>query len=124
MINTIEQFGRNAGRVWETLNSNGTLTESQLIEISSLRPYELYVAIGWLARENKIFKDGELYKLDETNLNFEIGEKAGKIWEVLNAEKKLDIPQIIDKTNMDKREACFALGWLARENKIQLNIKK
>ena len=124
MINTIEQFGRNAGRVWETLNSNGILTESQLMELSSLRPYELYVAIGWLARENKIFKEGELYKLAETNLTIEIGEKAGKIWDILNSEKKLDIPQIIDKTNMDRREACFALGWLARENKIQLNIKK
>ena len=124
MINTIEQFGRNAGRVWEALRSYGSLTESQLMEITSLRPHEIYVAVGWLARENKIYKDGELYRLDATNLTFEIGGNAGKIWYVLNTEKKVNIPHIMKLTQMNKREACSALGWLARENKVQLNIRR
>ncbi len=124
MINTVEQFGRNAGRVWEALHSYGSLTESQLMEITSLRPHEIYVAVGWLARENKICKDGELYRLDSTNLTFEIGGNAGKIWYVLNTEKKVNIPHIMKLTQMNKREACSALGWLARENKVQLNIKR
>ena len=124
MINTIEQFGRNAGRVWEALRSYGSLTESQLMEITSLRPHEIYVAVGWLARENKICKDGELYRLDATNLTFEIGGNAGKIWYVLNTEKKVNIPHIMKLTQMNKREACSALGWLARENKVQLNIRR
>ena len=82
------------------------------------------VAVGWLARENKICKDGELYRLDATNLTFEIGGNAGKIWYVLNTEKKVNIPHIMKLTQMNKREACSALGWLARENKVQLNIRR
>ncbi len=121
MINTIEQFGRNAGRVWEALNSQGPLTESQLMEFTSLRSYELYVAVGWLARENKICKEDSLYKLDETNLTFEIGFDAGKIWDVLNSQGEANMLHISKATNMEKRNTYSALGWLARENKIQIN---
>ena len=66
MINTLEQFGRNAGKLWETLNVKGSLTEAKLIETTSLRPYEFHIAVGWLAKENKVRKDGEFYRLDET----------------------------------------------------------
>ena len=69
MINTIEQFGRNAGKVWNVLNnSNNLLTDFKLMDLTSLREYELYIAIGWLAKENKIRKEGEYFRLDNTNL--------------------------------------------------------
>ena len=63
MINSIEQLGRNAGKVWDAINQNGPMTESQLIETTSLRDYELHAAIGWLARENKISKEDDIYQL-------------------------------------------------------------
>jgi len=120
MINTIEQFGRNAGRIWKTLNACGPLTESQLMELTSLRSYEFYVAVGWLARENKIVKDDKLYRLDETNLTFEIGGNAGKIWKTLSTQREADISYISKMTQMKMRDTYCAIGWLARENKIQL----
>lgn len=122
MINTIEQFGRNAGRVWGALNSQGPLTESQLMEVTSLRSYEFYVAVGWLAREDKICKDDSLYRLDETNLTFEIGGNAGKIWDVLHMQGEVNMPYISKAAQMERGKTYSALGWLARENKIQIKV--
>ena len=82
MIHSIEQFGRNAGIVWNVLKENSYLSDSDLIELTSLREYELYIAIGWLARENKIKKEGEFFKLDASNLDYEIGQNAGKLWQL------------------------------------------
>lgn len=124
MINTLEQFGRNAGKVWEMLNANGSLAEAELIEATSLRPYEFHIAVGWLAKENKIRKDGEFYQLDETNLNSKIGEDAGKIWNVLHAEGETDILHISKLTQIEEMDTYLAIGWLARENKIQLNMEE
>jgi hypothetical protein len=124
MINTIEQFGRNAGRVWGVLNNNGAMPESQLIELTSLRSYEFYIAVGWLARENKICKDNLYYKLDETNLTEEIGNNAGKIWHLLYKEGETDISYISKSIKMKRKDYYSALGWLARENKIQIKTNE
>jgi len=124
MINTIEQFGRNAGRLWEVLYSNGPLTESQLLDFTSLRPYEFYIATGWLAREDKLSKDEDLFILDKTNLTSEIGTNAGKIWNLLSSKDEVDIPSISSLAGLSYEQTFSALGWLARENKIQINISK
>jgi len=124
MINTIEQFGRNAGRLWEVLCTNGPLTESQLLDFTSLRPYEFYIATGWLARENKLSKDDDLFILDRTNLTGEIGTNAGKIWNLLSSRGEVDIPSISSLTGLSYEQTFSALGWLARENKIQINISE
>ncbi len=120
MIDVVEEFGLNAGRVWTALDSYGPLTDTQLMEDIGLRTYELYVAIGWLARENKISKDGELYKLDDTNLTGKIGRDAGKIWKLLVTEGKVDTIYISKLTKMNEEDTYSALGWLAREDKIQI----
>jgi len=124
MIDVVEEFGLNAGRVWTALDSHGPLTDTQLMEDIGLRTYELYVAIGWLARENKISKDGELYKLDDTNLTGKIGRDAGKIWKLLVTEGKVDTIYISKLTKINKRDTFSALGWLAREGKIQIKKRK
>ena len=120
MINTIEQFGRNAGQVWNALKENNSLSDRELIEITSLREYELYIAIGWLAKENKIRKDGGNFKLDISNLIQEIGQNAGLIWRLLYNEGDLDIKGLFTKINIDEKDAYSAIGWLARENKIKI----
>lgn len=120
MVDIVEEFGLNAGRVWTALNSNGSLSDTQLMEDTSLRIYELYAAIGWLARENKISKNGELYKLDDTNLTDKIGKDAGKIWEILVTEDKIDTVHISKLTKMNEKDIYSALGWLAREGKIEM----
>lgn len=121
MINTIEQFGRNAGKVWNVLNnSNNLLTDFKLMDLTSLREYELYIAIGWLAKENKIRKEGEYFRLDNTNLTNQIGKNAGIIWRFLFKEGDITIHNLLFKLRIDEKEIYSAIGWLARENKIKI----
>ncbi len=123
MINSIEQFGRNAGKVWDVLNNKNLLTDIELSELTSLREYELYIAIGWLARENKIRKDGEYYSLKNTNLSNEIGQNADSILKLLTIERDVDVNDLINKIKIDEKKIFSAIGWLARENKIKIKKK-
>lgn len=120
MIHSIEQFGRNAGIVWNVLKENNYLSDSDLIELTSLREYELYIAIGWLARENKIKKEGECFKLDASNLDYEIGQNAGKLWQLLYNEGDFKIKDLLNKLDINEKDTYSAIGWLARENKIKI----
>jgi hypothetical protein len=52
---TIESiFGVNAGIVWKALDQNGPSTIEDLVKTTSLSREEVYGALGWLGRENKI----------------------------------------------------------------------
>jgi hypothetical protein len=124
MIEITEEFGLNAGRVWRALDTCGPLTEIQLIEETGLREKEIYAAIGWLARENKISRNDGLYWLAETNLNSEIGENAGRIWKMLSVNEELDTNHLSRLVHSDERNIFTALGWLAREKKIQIKRQK
>jgi len=113
------KFGKNAEKIWVTLNKKGLLEEKELIKITKLKDREVYSAIGWLARESKIYREGEdYYKLENTNLTPEIGANAGKVWDVLNVWGEVDVPMIKRLAEMEEREIYSALGWLAREDKI------
>jgi len=127
--NIIDEFGRNAGKVWNTLNSHGPLSEAKLMNTTMLNENALYAAIGWLARENKVRKDIFMYKLGETNLTETIGEKAGKIWNVLCNQKEIDLANagkiLMEIGQMSEKDVYAALGWLAREGKLETkNILK
>jgi hypothetical protein len=121
--NMVEEFGRNAGKVWSTLNSYGPLSEAKLMNTTMLNENALYAAIGWLARENKVRKEVFFYKLGETNLTDAIGEKAGKIWNVLCNQKEIDIATagkiLMQMGQMNEKDVFSALGWLAREGKLE-----
>lgn len=52
-----ETIGYNAGTVWVALNSAETLGIKQLRKMTKLKDKELFAAIGWLARENKVTID-------------------------------------------------------------------
>ncbi len=120
MVSAIEELGLNAGRIWNTLNENGRLTEEELIAETCLRKNELSAAIGWLARENKISKDGEYFSLSDTNMTNDIGTAAGQIWQILDIEGRLNTEEISKQINIDSKTVHSAIGWLARENKISL----
>jgi len=121
-INTpIDEFGIYAGKIWETLSHNGSsMTQMTLQKMTKLPDEAFFSAIGWLARENKINKTGILYRLGETNLTSKIGSDAGKIWIVLSKQKKADLSSIAKRINADEHDIHSALGWLARENKIDV----
>lgn len=119
MKNIAEEFGWHAGKVWDTLSVHGPLTESKLMQLTNLHDDEFYVAIGWLARENKICKTGPFYKLGETNLAPKVGNDAGKIWKILETRESVDISDMASIAQIEERDTYSALGWLARENKIE-----
>ena len=122
MANLIEEFGFNAGKIWQTLDTQGPLSEKKLLEKTTLDENQLRAAIGWLARENKVCKNGTVYKLGETNLAPTIGSDAGKLWSILTMKKEVDVSSIAKVTKIKEYDAYSALGWLAREDKIQINI--
>ena len=47
------QIGENAGVVWRALHGRKHSWE-ELVKVTELYPLELAIAIGWLAREDKI----------------------------------------------------------------------
>jgi len=47
-------IGHNAGVVWNLLHKDGRLTIRQIGEKTSYRESKIHLALGWLARENKI----------------------------------------------------------------------
>jgi len=55
--NETMMIGRNAGLVWKALNSNGPATIASLKKSQNLSEVEVQRAIGWLAREDKVFFD-------------------------------------------------------------------
>lgn len=61
MGNMIETIGANAGLVWNVLNDLGKMNVKQLKKATKIRTEkEVYAALGWLAKENKlIFEDTE-----------------------------------------------------------------
>ena len=51
----IETIGKNAGLVWKALNENGAMNVKVLKKVTKIRTEkDLYAALGWLAREEKL----------------------------------------------------------------------
>jgi hypothetical protein len=122
MGSIVEHFGQNAGKVWKVLNTHGSLTHTKLMTATRLKEDEFYAAIGWLAKENKICKDGRVYRLGWTNLTDKIGEDAGKLWSILDTWGEMDATYLPKLAGVDPEDVYSALGWLAREGK--LDVKK
>ena len=114
-------FGSNAGKIWSVLDEKGCLDKDEILRTTKLDEAEFYASIGWLARENKIARDQNLYKLDKTNLDSEIGTHAGQIYKIINIWQDIDFNSIKRLTNLNDEEIHAAVGWLAREDKIQIN---
>ncbi|MEM0466547.1 MAG: winged helix-turn-helix domain-containing protein [Candidatus Thermoplasmatota archaeon] len=115
-------IGENAGKIWRQLFVDGPLEEPILLEKSGLKQDELDCAIGWLARENKIARHDTTLNLSETNLTSKVGSDAGKIFQVLDAWGEISLPSIMRLTQLNRREVITAIGWLAREGKIESTV--
>lgn len=55
-----------------------------------------------------------------------IGTNAGILWQLLStdSQRKWSFAEIQESTNLNDVELASAIGWLARENKIQLELPK
>lgn len=118
MKTVIDEFGWNAGKVWKVLSTKGPLKEESLLHSTRLKEDELWAAIGWLAREDKICRENNMYKLGQTNLTTKIGADAGKVWNTVAKQGEIDISTIAKTAQITEVDAYAALGWLARENKV------
>ena len=119
MGDIIENFGLNAGKVWNVLNKQGPLNQYNLLRTTKLKKNDLCTAVGWLAREDKICLKNNFYCLGETNFADTIGEDAGKIFDLLNTYDEIDLNFIQKITGISPDNTYYALGWLAREGKIK-----
>lgn len=119
MSDLTTKFGENAGKIWSALNEKGGLNKNKLIKVTQLNEEDFHTGVGWLARENKIAKDDEdCFKLDNTNLELEIGAHAGKIWKILDIWGDADFDTIKRLSDLDNNQVHSALGWLSREGKL------
>ena len=50
-----EMIGTNAGAIWTALSENGAMNTKDLKKVAKIKTdKDLYLAIGWLLREDKI----------------------------------------------------------------------
>ena len=118
------KFGDNAGKIWATLNEKGCLKKKEILKITRLTEDDFFIGIGWLAKENKISaEDKECFKLDATNLGSEIGTHAGRVWKILDIWEDADFTTLKRLSDLSDDQIYGALGWLAREDKINVNEK-
>jgi|YNPNPStandDraft_1061719.scaffolds.fasta_scaffold14469_1 hypothetical protein len=117
-MDLIDEFGVSAGKVWRVLNDHGPLKKTDIMKHSKLDSHRFHAAVGWLARENKINRDNNTYKLGETNLTSSIGTNAGLVWRALEAWGENDTKNLSLLTQLKEQDLYAALGWLGREDKI------
>jgi len=49
-----EKIGNDAGLLWKVLDAQGTKSVKELKKVAKFTDKEVYAAIGWLAREEKL----------------------------------------------------------------------
>ncbi|MBN1280680.1 MAG: winged helix-turn-helix domain-containing protein [Candidatus Thermoplasmatota archaeon] len=123
MSEFVSMFGEYAGTIWQTLHQLGPLSEKELLAKTHLTVPQLHAAIGWLARENKIRKENNTYAIGDTNMNPTVGKDAGKIWHALNVWGEVDTLSLSRLSRLKESEVFSAVGWLAREGKVDGVLK-
>lgn len=53
-----------------------------------------------------------------------IGETAGQVWHVLETDGPQTLPQLKRKLDGTAPFLEFAVGWLVRESRIDINVEK
>jgi hypothetical protein len=54
----------------------------------------------------------------------QVGETAGRVWHLLNDQGPQTLGQLKKKVNGSGELVNFALGWLAREDKVDISQDK
>ena len=54
----------------------------------------------------------------------QVGETAGQVWQLLHSQGPQTLPQLKKKLNGTSELLDFAIGWLAREGKIEITPEK
>jgi len=62
--NLESRIGTNAGKVWKVMDIWGKLEVPTITRLTRVDEQDVYSALGWLAREDKICADSKLEKFD------------------------------------------------------------
>jgi hypothetical protein len=103
--------------------------------MSNLTTEELFLRRGWVCFQEKSNFTQENLKstarfaeytqeVIEVEMNAQVGEAAGKVWQLLNDSGPQTLAQIKKKVNGSGDLVGFALGWLAREEKVDISKDK
>jgi hypothetical protein len=82
---------------------------------------DFLAGVGWLARENKISKKNKTYTLGDSNISDQVGSIAGMVWKILDIWEEADIVTLKKLADVPEEDIYTALGWLAREDKINFD---
>ena len=140
MPNIIDTYGKNAGKVWKTLEKCGPCNETTLRKKTQLNKEDFYTAIGWLAKENKIWIDNDSYNIGNNNpvrlidfieiLENKLGKKTKKNFMPMQAgdvpSTYADVDDLVKdfdykpKTRIEDGVSKFVDWYLEYYNKQQL----
>ncbi|MGO9273434.1 MAG: winged helix-turn-helix domain-containing protein [Terriglobia bacterium] len=59
-----------------------------------------------------------------TEIKGQVGETAGQVWNTLTTDGPMTLTQLKKKLNGQGDLLGYALGWLAREDKIDMVLQK
>lgn len=57
-------------------------------------------------------------------INEKVGEAAGRVWHALSSDGPQTVTQLKKQLNGSSEVVTFALGWLAREDKVEITQDK
>jgi winged helix-turn-helix protein DUF2582 len=61
---------------------------------------------------------------EQVDMKPQVGETAGKVWHTLSTEGPLTFVQLKKKFNGSGEMLGLAIGWLAREDKVEITPEK
>ncbi len=61
---------------------------------------------------------------EATNIAGKVGETAGQVWQVLESSGPQTLAQIKKAVKEPTEVVLFAVGWLAREDKLNIAVEK
>ncbi|MEF3074654.1 winged helix-turn-helix domain-containing protein [Methylobacter sp. Wu1] len=56
-------------------------------------------------------------------MSYTIGEAAGKIWRYLDENGPASVTKVTSETGISKNDIQRAIGWLAKEDKLSIEMK-
>ncbi len=58
------------------------------------------------------------------DIKAQVGETAGKVWNTLSSDGPQTVAQLKRKLNTTNELVILAVGWLAREDKVEITQEK
>jgi hypothetical protein len=74
--------------------------------------------------EEKVNMETKTAEIPGIEIKGQVGETAGQVWSTLTAHGPMTLAQLKKKLNGQGDLLGYAIGWLAREDKLDLVLQK